>query len=99
MENVLADEQDTWRKNYLKEVQVSRSLAKQLQGKLEAALEKGQDTPETPDCSKCLVLERELDVLRARHKSVITKFKLLEEELVHARKSPLMQLLSPKRKH
>ncbi|ETV81882.1 hypothetical protein, variant [Aphanomyces astaci] len=102
MENVLADEQDTWRKNYLKEVQVSRSLAKQLQeceGKLEAALEKGQDTPETPDCSKCLVLERELDVLRARHKSVITKFKLLEEELAHARKSPLMQLLSPKRKH
>ncbi|ETV96243.1 hypothetical protein H310_10427 [Aphanomyces invadans] len=102
MENALADEQDTWRKNYLKEVQVTRSLTRQLQEceeRLEAALEHGQDSPETPECSKCLVLERELDVLRARHKSLVAKFKLLEEEFVHARKSPLMQFLSPKRKH
>ncbi|CAK4673409.1 hypothetical protein LEN26_008249 [Aphanomyces euteiches] len=98
MENALADEQDTWRKNYLKEVQLSRSLAKRLEdieARLEAA-ETDPDAPETTECSRCLVLERELDVLRARHKSLIEKFRLLEEELAYTKKSPLMQLLSPK---
>ncbi|KAF0719839.1 Aste57867_759 [Aphanomyces stellatus] len=106
MENALADEQDEWRKNYLKEVHVSRSLAKRveaLEEKLEEEIEKhshhDDDAPETPECTKCLVLERELDVLRARHKSLIEKFKLLEEELAYARRSPLMNLLSPKRRN
>ncbi|KDO22452.1 hypothetical protein SPRG_12733 [Saprolegnia parasitica CBS 223.65] len=101
MENALADENDTWRKNYLKEIQTNRELTKQLKEltrRLELEKEKTDapepqvnDEPCAMSCASCVVLQRELDVLRARHAALAERYRLLELELERPRSSDIKQ--------
>ncbi|OQR93984.1 zinc finger protein [Achlya hypogyna] len=101
MENALADENDTWRKHYLKEIQTNRDLTRQLKElnhKLElereknAAFDRLAVEPQVNDdaakpCDACIVLQRELDILRARHAALAERYKMLERDFAQSRSS------------